>query len=385
MKTKALAIISTVVITITGLSQTSVLYNSDLYEVGTVFTNRTIEDALFDPGSAGLGSWNFSAYTDGDTSSFISIAYDPTIPHIGDCDVPPNYILYYSGSTDTSETEGWGFFNVEPAFVDGLGLYGTLETGGSTYRLGSFNNTYTHAYSFPINYGNSWVEASSGGGFIYAFGFTINFSVQETSWYNADGYGSITLPTGTYNALRVKKRNWRHSWSSHWMFGFDKVERRVSYIWFSTELGNSATFAGPIDSTGGQPDSTFTSGNLTFQIQNNSLEVSDNISLPRSEIISAYPNPFNSAVTIAIAGVGAYCNTPLQSAEIEIFDLNGRRVAHTPFGSAQGTEIRSSSEIETTAEGQFIWHPDESLPSGVYLVRAQVGKNTAVRRLVYLK
>ena len=112
--------------------------------------------------------------------------------------------------------------------------------------------------------------------------------------------------------------------------------------------------------------------------------------LPNKISISAYPNPFNSSVTIAVdLPVGDGSPVPF---DVEIYDLNGRRVAHTPFGSAQGAEIRSSSEIETTAQGQFIWCPTPSLPSGVYLVRASFETRslngvepTATKRIVYLK
>ncbi len=104
--------------------------------------------------------------------------------------------------------------------------------------------------------------------------------------------------------------------------------------------------------------------------------------LPSYLAIKTYPNPFNSAVTI----------TAPSGAEIEIFDVNGRRVALVPFGSAQGAIFRSLSEVETTADGQFIWHPAPSLPSGVYLVNARFlsedrhrGKKEVKKRVVYLK
>ena len=91
--------------------------------------------------------------------------------------------------------------------------------------------------------------------------------------------------------------------------------------------------------------------------------------LPEAFEISAHPNPFNSAVTITIDGVGAGF-TP---ACVEIYDVNGRRVAEIippdpPL--TRGEEERKSPLLRGDLGG-LVWRPDESLPSGVYLVRAR--------------
>ncbi len=108
-------------------------------------------------------------------------------------------------------------------------------------------------------------------------------------------------------------------------------------------------------------------------------------SLPDKLSIMAYPNPFNSAVTIALdIPVGDCSPVPLS---VEIYDVNGRKIA-------QSEDIRSLSGAETTfprnslrirSGSEFVWHPDESLPSGIYLVRATVGEETVSKRVVYLK
>ncbi|MGC9314877.1 MAG: T9SS type A sorting domain-containing protein, partial [bacterium] len=97
--------------------------------------------------------------------------------------------------------------------------------------------------------------------------------------------------------------------------------------------------------------------------------IAETPSRPSDISISAYPNPFNSAVTITLDGVGV-SDTPLR---LEIYDVSGRRMAHAPFGSAQGAEFRSLNEVESTDRRQFVWQPHESIPSGVYLVRVEIG------------
>jgi len=102
--------------------------------------------------------------------------------------------------------------------------------------------------------------------------------------------------------------------------------------------------------------------------------------------ISAYPNPFNSAVRIAVdapsvgAGLVERSEIPRTHAFVEIFDIAGRMVAEIP---ANGSE--SAKPSSTNASGAYRWQPDESLGSGVYLVRARFGDESTSKRVVYLK
>jgi len=115
---------------------------------------------------------------------------------------------------------------------------------------------------------------------------------------------------------------------------------------------------------------------------------------PAAFAISAHPNPFNSAVTITIDGVGAGF-TP---ACVEIYDVNGRRVetvtelVEVPVGAglvpARGAdsdvnEREGTSPSPTTRH--FTWSPAPSLPSGVYLIRARFDGESVAKRVVYLK
>lgn len=78
--------------------------------------------------------------------------------------------------------------------------------------------------------------------------------------------------------------------------------------------------------------------------------------------IWSLPNPFNSALSIS---------TP-DMASVEIFDIMGKSIA-------------------TLKGGEQVWRPDNSVGSGVYLVRASVGPSTGsgtksiTKRVVYLK
>ncbi len=95
--------------------------------------------------------------------------------------------------------------------------------------------------------------------------------------------------------------------------------------------------------------------------------------IPKSPELSAYPNPFNSAVKISVsAGVGATDGRPGQVG-IEIFDISGRLVFNNSVGDL----------VPTVCE--YIWTPEKTVGSGVYLVRVKIGDRNTVKRIVYLK
>jgi hypothetical protein len=111
------------------------------------------------------------------------------------------------------------------------------------------------------------------------------------------------------------------------------------------------------------------------------------IDKPEDFEIRAYPNPFNSSVTISILGV---CDTPLR---VEIYDVAGQliHVITRPKAAAISQNNRSSFSLDTRRDavyinnGVFVWTPDESLGSGVYLVRVSMTERSVTKRLVYLK
>ena len=84
---------------------------------------------------------------------------------------------------------------------------------------------------------------------------------------------------------------------------------------------------------------------------------------PDQITLSCYPNPFNAATTITIAGE--------REVEIAIYDISGRRVA----------------KLQTEG-GRAVWEA-RGLSSGVYFARAvsgQTGTSAAYAvKLIYLK
>ncbi len=125
-----------------------------------------------------------------------------------------------------------------------------------------------------------------------------------------------------------------------------------------------------------------TSGTLEWLWDTVATDIDEESIFPNSFDIDVYPNPFNSAVTIS---VGAIHELPLQ---IEIFDVNGRMVETIPVNNSvgDGSPVPSSNERGDRAPTEIVWQPDESIGSGVYLIRAKMEDGQmASKRIVYLK
>jgi hypothetical protein len=76
-------------------------------------------------------------------------------------------------------------------------------------------------------------------------------------------------------------------------------------------------------------------------------------------LLACFPNPFNAATTITVAGGG--------EAEIDIYDIAGRRVSTLH-----------------TVDGRVVWKAD-GMSSGVYFARAMGGGAATSIKLIYLK
>jgi len=88
--------------------------------------------------------------------------------------------------------------------------------------------------------------------------------------------------------------------------------------------------------------------------------------------IFAYPNPFNSSCFIKVPA----------GAKIEIYDLKGNITKK--FGAALANEIIVREQIYDSNQ-LYIWTPDRSVSSGIYLIRAMVGNRIMTKRIMFIK
>ncbi len=166
------------------------------------------------------------------------------------------------------------------------------------------------------------------------------------------GLGFIFLPGEiqfTYNDLNVYQPT-----DSFWLPG-DHDTGFSDFVYYSTSLGRIHTMAFIDDILAG---------------------IDDVVELPMEASISASPNPFNSAVRIRVRGFED------SRVRVEILDMNGRIVADIPVGAGSKPASAGGS---WTLPYEITWQPDESIGSGVYLVRATIEDEYITKRIVYLK
>jgi len=89
-----------------------------------------------------------------------------------------------------------------------------------------------------------------------------------------------------------------------------------------------------------------------------------------SPLLTAAPNPFNSACVI----------TTQSGSGMDIFDMNGRLLVGSSVSSSEGIDYSADSQ-----NNRWVWRPGEDVKSGVYMVRTHIGETTIIRRIVYLK
>jgi len=98
---------------------------------------------------------------------------------------------------------------------------------------------------------------------------------------------------------------------------------------------------------------------------------------PDALSLTASPNPFNSSVAITVSdGRGLACQT---LKNIKIYDIIGNVVwERSPERDNRHLEMSPTSCT-------FIWTPDKTIPSGIYLIRATTDKNTITKRIILMK
>jgi len=102
--------------------------------------------------------------------------------------------------------------------------------------------------------------------------------------------------------------------------------------------------------------------------------------IPAKLELSIFPNPFNSSCAI-VAPPGA---------RIDVYDLRGKRICTGNIGARHScgqmqlidAPLENASPLQT-AFRRFVWRPDETIASGIYLVKATTEDGgTAISRIV---
>ncbi len=308
-------------------------------------------------------------------------------------------VYWYSEGTDTT----WGRmfrFDSEGEIID------TLDTLTSVWRdlyknfrilCPSHNEHNFFVYEFSYDFSDSifewsYTERDTTGAIIRTLEpepqfFTPNHMKRIESGYICTG--SIQNPIRWDYELAIMKID--YDWNIQWInylgdSGYDETGQFIS----STSNGGYFLMGYRYPPGAYRPDAIV----IAKVDSMGSTEISEEFDMvPSTFRISVSPNPFNSSVKITVPA----------GAEVEIYDIRGNVV--TPYSDGKpssfvpldkGDRNRASVKVsggswtnERSAGGAsrgFVWQPTQSIPSGIYIVKATMENgNCITKHIVYLK
>jgi hypothetical protein len=317
------------------------VHNTDFAGPGTSYTMNTATSATFSPGSAGANqSWTFGAQTFDETYAFDIIA-PSAAPHNSEFPTATRASHMNDGESDL-----YTFERISPSAYTWLGT-----VTNDTARL--FLQDYVIA-PLPASYQNSWssvmrYEATYGE-------YTVTFT--DSARLTIDGWGTVTTPYGSWNALRM----FSHHWVTMSMGSIPIINsQNVEYQWINQQGNPVVALSSEDDVT----DPNFTSGQISML---GTPQAADPVRGPvasQFEVGQNYPNPFNPTTTLPISLDHA------SQVTLDIYDVNGQLVSHEVSDMPAGSHNISLNGSR--------W------ASGNYFARVQAGDKARVMKMQLVK
>lgn len=242
------------------------------------------------------------------------------------------------------------YFSITDAAVVSLGA-GT-EFSGFPVITQHFNDT---VFVPPLTFGNQFTKTGTSQG----TGDTVEVEMRVEV---VDAFGTITMPHGVFDALRVNATVHTEKY-----VGEELVDSSTTHeMNFITKFG-TVTFDMAESATSGEVP--VTAINITvFGIPTDVKE--DNSSVVKTFALDQnYPNPFNPVTVINYQVPGTNGSVPVQ---LKIFDMLGREVA-TLVNKEQ-----NSGKYQVTFDAG-------NLSSGMYIYRLQAGDFIETKKMQLLK
>ena len=327
MVTVALAILTV----FTAKSQIAITEN-DMPQVGRSYIIANDTAPTVTPGSAGANvTWNLSAInnTFADTTFALAASGTP-------------YFYYFPASNLASRTNLVGLgqsYEYTDMSADSAIVQGTVVPFGGLTVFGT-NIPATKTLIFPATYNLSW-----SGSYVNVQKYSISpgDSVKGVILFGysitIDGWGTVTTPAGSYNALRVntiftpKYDSVYENVGSGWILvGTRSPVPNEVYAWYANFQGVPVAQLN-LDTAGKSVTGASYLKNPTTGIN----EISNN------SYAQVYPNPASSVINVVVKSAN-------QDGYIKIIDLTGREIESTPFSNGK-TQFNTSGY----ANGMYLY------------------------------
>jgi hypothetical protein len=213
----------------------------------------------------------------------------------------------------------------------------------------------------PMSIGTTWVSTNFDSN-TTVVGFTT--IITDTSWNTVDASGTLRLPTGDFESLRIREYNkyLEITTLNGNPFGMT-LRESVFYTWLTKE--HLQTFS--VDSTeNGMGEVTMIVAGDVTSVAEHAAKLPEGFTLAQN-----YPNPFNPETLIRF-------NLPaLGQVEITIYNTLGQTVR------TLGNAILSAGEHTVTWDG--LNANGRQAPSGVYIYSLRFGDKAETRKMTLLR
>lgn len=256
----------------------------------------------------------------------------------------------YSDGGNTSTY--YGYYRITADSMISLGDASRTQSGVKDTTEYSFQYHLHMLFPFTLGKSSSYRDSSSMGQGSF-------FIMRQTS--TCDAFGSLTLPTGTYQALRMKETS-----ISQTVFGGVpfSTDTSVSFTWITKE-----GYFLSISTENKNPSGSIPISSLTYStIINTPTGIAGHGDVLPSDpwLAQNYPNPFNPSTTIE------YIMPKSGFARLTVHNALGQEVASL----LNGFQRSGRHSIRFEANG---------LPSGVYFYRLTTSDHVSIGKMNVVK
>jgi hypothetical protein len=291
------------------------------------------------PGASGAGvSWDFGTLTNADL--LMVEVVDPTLtPYSGDFP-----------DADMAFSTGGIAFSYNTADNSGMYLLGFGADTGGVVILNVYTN-YETMITYPFTYNSSFSDEYKGG--FSSMGVQIRQSGTVTT--TGDAYGTITLPTGTFNnVLRTKTERMQvDSMFLGAKFLQATVNNDILYNWY-TANGTTPIFSLTTDESGTPTSANY--GDEATGLEEGQESISN---------MQVYPNPATDNLTVS------FKNTSLSVVTISLVNQLGQSVLSVTNKYGQSGTRTEKLDIS-------------NIPSGIYYVQIGTGNKEVMTQKILI-
>ena len=304
--------------------------------------------------TGGPQTWTFTEeqFHDGYLDEFTVV--DPATTPFHE-DLPgSNNVWYASYGGDSAYVYQYFTLTSDAFFFDAM----VISDGDSSLIIAA--EPSEQIIKFPAQMGTNWTN-----NYVEFYGIE-DFGLKDStsSISTIDAWGTITVPAGTFDCLRIRED--KISYSTLIFFGIPigvDTSTSISYMWVGKKYGMLASITSQQDET----DPNFTKASDVSIRYNVATSIADDSNyLKTFELFQNYPNPFNPLTTIS------YQLTKASHVELIVYNSLGEKMEML-VNAYQSPGLKNLK-----------WNAGTN-PSGVYFYELITTEGSSKRKMIILK